>query len=162
MKKTVLIVLGAFVGLALLVGACSGDAKDDSTPSSSMVTSSFDSHNDSSTDKSSSTNSSSTETSSTYTSSDTTSQQTQVSSSQDSAPETSSSAPAVSDSEPTSSIVSSQPTNNTDSTTVYITETGKKYHSRKSCSGLSRAKDIYETTLSSARQSGLGPCSKCY
>lgn len=48
------------------------------------------------------------------------------------------------------------------SQTVYITETGKKYHSRSSCSGLSRAKAIYTSTLQNAKNRGLGPCSKCY
>ncbi len=48
------------------------------------------------------------------------------------------------------------------SKTVYITETGEKYHSTKNCSGLSRAKKIYTSTLSSAKSMGLGPCSKCY
>ena len=45
---------------------------------------------------------------------------------------------------------------------VYITETGKKYHSKKSCSGLSQAKAIYEEALDKASDSGLTPCSKCY
>ena len=48
------------------------------------------------------------------------------------------------------------------SQTVYVTETGKKYHSRSSCSGLSRAKAIYTSTLQNAKNRGLGPCSKCY
>lgn len=50
----------------------------------------------------------------------------------------------------------------TNSQTVYITETGKKYHSTKNCSGLSNAKAIYDSTLSEAKNKGLGPCSKCH
>ncbi len=46
--------------------------------------------------------------------------------------------------------------------TVYITQTGKKYHSTKNCSGLSRAKAIYESTLSNAIGFGLGACLKCH
>lgn len=53
-------------------------------------------------------------------------------------------------------------TQNSNSQTVYTTATGKKYHSTKHCSGLSNAKAIYESTLSAAKNSGLGPCSKCY
>ncbi len=48
------------------------------------------------------------------------------------------------------------------SETVYITKTGSKYHSTKSCSGLSMAKRIYESTLEDAENEGLEPCSKCY
>ena len=50
----------------------------------------------------------------------------------------------------------------TASKTVYVTETGKKYHSTKSCSGLSNAKAVYEATLTEAQSRNLGPCSKCY
>ncbi len=50
----------------------------------------------------------------------------------------------------------------TNSQTVYITETGTKYHSTKSCSGLSRAKAIYDSTLEDAQNKGLEPCSKCH
>lgn len=45
---------------------------------------------------------------------------------------------------------------------VYTTETGKKYHCRKSCSGLSVAKAIYETPLKDAKAKGLTECLKCY
>ncbi len=48
------------------------------------------------------------------------------------------------------------------SKTVYTTETGKKYHSSKNCSGLSRAKNIYKSSLSNAKASGLGACEKCW
>jgi hypothetical protein len=48
------------------------------------------------------------------------------------------------------------------STTVYITETGSRYHCTKHCSGLANAKAIYETTLENAKQKGLTPCKKCY
>lgn len=45
---------------------------------------------------------------------------------------------------------------------VYKTETGKKYHSTKTCRYLSRSKVIYELTLSDAKEQGLGACSGCY
>ena len=50
----------------------------------------------------------------------------------------------------------------TNSQIVYITATGTKYHSRKNCPGLSRAKAIYESTLEYAKSKGLGPCSRCH
>lgn len=50
----------------------------------------------------------------------------------------------------------------TSSETVYVTATGKKYHSTKSCSGLSNANAIYESTLSDAEEDGLEPCKKCH
>lgn len=46
--------------------------------------------------------------------------------------------------------------------TVYTTETGKKYHCTKGCSGLNNANKIYTSTLSDAKARGLTPCSKCY
>ncbi|WP_408069388.1 hypothetical protein [Butyrivibrio sp. JL13D10] len=46
-------------------------------------------------------------------------------------------------------------------TTVYTTATGTKYHFSRSCRGLSRAKNIYETSLSDAKASGLTACSIC-
>lgn len=48
------------------------------------------------------------------------------------------------------------------SQTVYITKTGKKYHSSKNCPGLSNAKAIYDSTLSEAKNKGLEACSKCH
>lgn len=51
-----------------------------------------------------------------------------------------------------------QETNNT----VYITKTGKKYHSRTDCPGLSNAKEIIPVELSDAQTKNLGPCSKCH
>ena len=45
---------------------------------------------------------------------------------------------------------------------VYVTRTGKKYHSRKSCRGLNRAKKIYKTTLKKAKKQGLKKCKICY
>ena len=45
---------------------------------------------------------------------------------------------------------------------VYITKTGKKYHSRKNCSGLSNANAIFDSTLAEAEGKGLTPCSKCH
>ena len=45
--------------------------------------------------------------------------------------------------------------------TVYVTATGKHYHSTRSCRGLNRARSVYETTLSNAQSRGLTPCSLC-
>lgn len=50
----------------------------------------------------------------------------------------------------------------TNSKTVYVTETGKKYHSHKNCSGLSNANAVYESTIEDAENNGLTPCSKCH
>ncbi len=55
---------------------------------------------------------------------------------------------------------STQQENN--SQTVYITKTGRRYHSTKRCSGLNNANEIYDSTLSEAQGLGLTPCSKCY
>ena len=57
---------------------------------------------------------------------------------------------------------SSSKTSDSFSEVVYVTETGSKYHSTVSCSGLSIAKAIYDSTLEEAENRGLGPCSKCY
>jgi len=53
-------------------------------------------------------------------------------------------------------------TQNDISQIVYITKTGKKYHSTKNCSGLNNANAIYDSTLSEALDRGLTPCSKCH
>lgn len=53
-------------------------------------------------------------------------------------------------------------TNTNTSQTVYITATGKKYHSTKNCSGLSNANAIYDSTLEEAENKGLEPCKKCH
>lgn len=45
---------------------------------------------------------------------------------------------------------------------VYTTATGKKYHSRRSCPGLSHARKIYKTTVSNAKSQGLTKCKICY
>lgn len=79
-----------------------------------------------------------------------------------SGPSSSSSNTATSSSSAASSNVSPNNTQNQTSQTVYITATGKKYHSTKYCSGLSNAKTIYESTLSAAQNKGLTSCSKCY
>ncbi len=44
-----------------------------------------------------------------------------------------------------------------DSTTVYHTKTGKRYHLLESCTG----KEMLSCTLSEARENGLTPCQKC-
>jgi len=49
-----------------------------------------------------------------------------------------------------------------DTTIVYTTKTGKKYHKIKTCSGLSNAKAIYETPLKDAKNNGLTACSICW
>lgn len=45
---------------------------------------------------------------------------------------------------------------------VWITATGKRYHSRSSCSGLSRARSKWTVTISRARAKGLTACHICY
>lgn len=51
---------------------------------------------------------------------------------------------------------------NENSQTVYTTKTGKRYHSTKTCPGLSQANAIYETPLEKAKEDGLTPCQKCH
>ncbi len=46
--------------------------------------------------------------------------------------------------------------------TVYITETGKKYHATKTCRGLSNAKNILTVDINDAKAKGLEPCSFCH
>lgn len=46
-------------------------------------------------------------------------------------------------------------------TYVYTTATGKRYHARQNCPGLSRARKIYRETLSEAKAEGLSPCHIC-
>lgn len=53
-------------------------------------------------------------------------------------------------------------TDATDTTVVYITATGSKYHSTTSCSGLSNAKALYETTLVEAIENGYEACKICW
>lgn len=48
---------------------------------------------------------------------------------------------------------------NTNSTIVYVTNTGKKYH-KSGCSYLKKSK--IEMSLTSAKNSGYTPCSRCY
>ena len=45
--------------------------------------------------------------------------------------------------------------------TVYITKTGKKYHSTKDCSGLSNAKEVLAVSRDEALRRGLTPCKVC-
>lgn len=44
---------------------------------------------------------------------------------------------------------------------VYWTETGKRWHTRKSCTGLNNANAIYSGSLSQAEAMGLTPCKRC-
>ena len=44
---------------------------------------------------------------------------------------------------------------------VYTTATGKKYHLKKNCRGLSNAKKIYTSTKKKAEAQGLTPCKIC-
>ena len=46
--------------------------------------------------------------------------------------------------------------------TVYVTASGKKYHSDKGCSGLRRANNIYSKSLADAKSAGYTPCNICY
>lgn len=62
----------------------------------------------------------------------------------------------------TKKIKKKKSSNSNQSTTVYVTATGKKYHSTKSCRGLSRAKSVSSESLGDAETSGLTPCSLCY
>ena len=58
----------------------------------------------------------------------------------------------------TSSSTGTSTTNNK-SQTVYVTATGKKYHSIPKCGN---TKSSRATTLEEAQRMGLGACSKCY
>lgn len=42
--------------------------------------------------------------------------------------------------------------------TVWYSKSGKKYHSKSTCSNMKKPMQI---TLSEAKKKGLGPCSKC-
>ena len=46
--------------------------------------------------------------------------------------------------------------------TVYVTETGKRYHSTDNCRYLGQANAIFEATLSDAQGRGLTECKGCY
>ncbi len=48
------------------------------------------------------------------------------------------------------------------SSTVYITPTGKKYHSTKKCPTLSRSKKIEAISLKNAKAKGYKPCKVCH
>lgn len=44
---------------------------------------------------------------------------------------------------------------------VYITKSGKKYHSTKNCRSLKRSKKITKIKLSTAKSRGYKPCKIC-
>ena len=67
--------------------------------------------------------------------------------------------PQATASAPTQTQPVAQHDNN--SRTVYVTQTGKRYHFDEHCRGLGRAKSITETTLGEAQSSGLTPCQIC-
>gem|GEM_PF-1549861 len=67
--------------------------------------------------------------------------------------------PQATASAPTQAQTVAQHDNN--SRTVYVTQTGKRYHFDEHCRGLGRAKSIMETTLAEAQSSGLTPCQIC-
>ena len=48
------------------------------------------------------------------------------------------------------------------SSTVYYTPNGKKYHSTPNCPTLSRSRNVYAASLSDARASGRTACKVCY
>ena len=45
---------------------------------------------------------------------------------------------------------------------VYVTQTGKKYHSRTNCRGLNNAKTVTTTSEATAKNSGLTKCKICW
>ena len=63
-----------------------------------------------------------------------------------------------SSSKPSTSKPSTSKPSTSTSKTVYITKTGKKYHYKKTCRGLSNANSITSTTLSKAKSQGLTLC----
>ena len=67
--------------------------------------------------------------------------------------------PQATASAPTQTQTVAQHDNN--NRTVYVTQTGKRYHFDEHCRGLGRAKSITETTLGEAQSSGLTPCQIC-
>lgn len=56
-----------------------------------------------------------------------------------------------------SKTTSTSPSSKSQSATVYITPTGKRYHYSSSCNG----GKYYKSTLSEAKSKGLTPCKKC-
>lgn len=62
----------------------------------------------------------------------------------------------------TTQAAASPVTTISDQETVFITKSGKRYHSTSACSGLNNAKAIFESGLAEAKKKGLTPCSICY
>ncbi len=48
-----------------------------------------------------------------------------------------------------------------DTITVYVTKTGTKYHLRRDCSSLKKAKEITEVPLFTAENDGKECCARC-
>lgn len=60
-----------------------------------------------------------------------------------------------------SSSSSSASSSSSSSSTVYITASGTKYHTSKSCRGLNNANSVTKTTLSKAKAAGYTACAYC-
>ncbi len=45
---------------------------------------------------------------------------------------------------------------------VFIVDTGKKYHSNEKCWTLKKSKEIHKLSLEEAKEKGYTPCGVCY
>lgn len=59
-------------------------------------------------------------------------------------------------------VKENKPENNNQENMVYVSQSGKKYHSTDQCSRLFTSKEIYEVTEQEAINSGSTKCSKCW
>ncbi len=71
-------------------------------------------------------------------------------------------APVITTTAPPPTTTAPVTTGNTNTQNVFITKSGKRYHSTRSCRGLNNAKSVFEVSLSEAQGKGLTPCSICY